>query len=67
MYMKKYIHETNLMTAECYIRNFNTILGSSGYVFNYKKYEVEYIYYSRNVRKYIHVKKNKYLVFTQLQ
>lgn len=55
------------MTAECYVRNFNIILGNSGYIFDLIKYVVEYSYYSSSTRKYIYVKKNKYLVATDLQ
>nr|AEX62693.1 hypothetical protein mv_L488 [Moumouvirus Monve] len=65
--VKRYIHENNLITAECYARNFNMILGNSGYVFNHEKYVFEYSYYDRNLRKYVYIKKNKYLVFTKLQ
>ncbi|AVL94879.1 hypothetical protein ma493 [Moumouvirus australiensis] len=65
--IKRYIHEKNLMTAECYVRNFNIILGNSGYIFDLIKYVVEYSYYSSSTRKYIYVKKNKYLVATDLQ
>ncbi|AGC02025.1 hypothetical protein H012_gp434 [Acanthamoeba polyphaga moumouvirus] len=55
--VKRYIHENNLITAECYARNFNMILGNSGYVFNHEKYVFEYSYYDRNLRKYVYIKK----------